>query len=162
MDPTILCIDAEIYERDIAKIRNEQKVEVTVPAYPGESFQGTICYISDVLNEETRTIKVRTEVNNPEYKLKPGMFADIKIFLNHLEKALVIPVKAVLDDNNVKVVFLKKDGKFSPRIVEIGAKENGYVEILKGLKEGDEVVTEGNYQIKSKLYDEILEKAHVH
>lgn len=162
MDPTLLCIDAEIYEKDIAKIRNGQKVEISVPAYTGKTFMGKIRYISDVLKEETRTITVRTEVENKGYKLKPGMFADINIFLNHQSKALVVPEEAILDDKGEKIVFVKKEGKYYPQVVEIGAREGGHVEILSGIKEGDEVVTKGNYQLKSKLYDEILKKAGVH
>jgi cobalt-zinc-cadmium efflux system membrane fusion protein len=162
MNPTILCIDAEIYERDIAKIRIDQEVEVSVPAYPGETFKGNTSYISDVLHEETRTITVRTEVENKSYKLKPGMFADIKIFLNHQSNALVVPEEALLDDKNEKIVFVKSDGKYFYQIVETGAREKGYVEILSGIQEGDIVVTNGNYQLKSKLYDEILKKAGVH
>ena len=162
MDPTLLCIDAEIYENDIAKIRIGQEVEVSVPAYPGETFVGKTSYISDVLNEETRTITVRTEVMNKDFKLKPGMFAEIKISLNHQSKALVLPEEAILDDKGDNIVFIKRNGKYFPIIVEIGAKEKGYIEIIRGLQEGDEVVIKGNYQLKSKLYDEILKKAHVH
>lgn len=162
MDPTLLCIDAEIYENDIAKIRIGQEVEVSIPAYPGETFRGKISYISDVLKEETRTITVRTELENKEFKLKPGMFADINIFLNHQSQALVLPEEAILDEKDEKIVFLKKDGKYFPLVVELGTKEKGYVEIIKGIQEGDEVVTKGNYQLKSKLYDKILKKAHVH
>lgn len=162
MDPTLLCIDAEIYEKDIAKIRNGQEVEISVPAYAEETFMGKIRYISDVLHEETRTITVRTEVENKDYKLKPGMFADIKIFLSHQSKALVVPEEAILDDKGEKIVFIKKEGKYFPQVVEIGTREGGYVEILSGIQEGNEVVTKGNYQLKSKLYEEILKKGHVH
>ncbi len=162
MDPSVLCIDAEIYEKDIAKIRIGQEVEVSVPAYPGETFIGRIRYISDVLHEETRTITVRTEVENKGYKLKPGMFADIKIFLNHQSQALVVPKEAILDEKDEKIVFIKSEGKYLLQFVETGTREKGYVEILSGLQEGDVVVTKGSYQLKSKLYDEILKKAGVH
>jgi len=162
MDPTLLWIDAEIYEKDIAKIRIGQEVEVSVPAYPEETFKGKITYISDVLKEETRTITVRTEVENKSYKLKPGMFADIKIFFNHQSKVLVLPKEAILDDKDEKIVFIKVNDKYVPLVVEIGAREGGFIEIIRGIQEGDEVVTKGNYQLKSKLYDEILKKAHVH
>jgi cobalt-zinc-cadmium efflux system membrane fusion protein len=162
LDPSLLCVHAEIYERDIAKIRIGQQVEVSVPAYPGETFGGQISYISDVLNEETRTITVRSEVENREYKLKPGMFADIKIFLNHQTQALVLPPEAILDERDEKIVFLKIQGKYLPQIVDVGTREREYVEILAGVQEGDEVVTKGNFQLKSKLYDEILKKAGIH
>jgi len=161
MDPTTLWIDAEVYERDIAKIKTGQNVEVSVPAYPDESFKGKISYIGDQLNDETRTITVRAEVENRGYKLKPGMFADISIHLNHASQALVLPREAILDDNNEQIVFIKLDGSYTPQIVEVGTRENGLCEIRFGLKEGDEVVVKGNYQLKSKLYDELL-GSHVH
>ncbi|MGB7294700.1 MAG: efflux RND transporter periplasmic adaptor subunit [Candidatus Aminicenantales bacterium] len=161
MDPSLLCVDAEVYERDIAKMRNGQNVDVSVPAYPDEKFQGKICYIGDVLKEETRTITVRTEVENRGNKLKPGMFANVIIFLNHQTRALVLPQQAVLDDKDNKIVFIKRGDQFFAARVEIGSKQNGLVEITGGLEEGDEIVTNGNYQLKSKLYDDIL-KASVH
>jgi len=162
MDPSVLCIHADIYERDIAKIRIGQDVEASVPAYPGETFLGKISFIGDVLNEATRTITVRSEVENKEYKLKPGMFADINIFLNHQREALVLPVEAVLDEKDENIVFLKVAGKYIPQIVKIGVRNGRYVEILAGIQEGAEVVTKGNFQLKSKLYEDILKKGHVH
>lgn len=162
MDPSVVCIHADIYERDIAKIRIGQEVEATVPAYPGEVFKGQISFISDVLNEETRTITVRSEITNKEYKLKPGMFANIDIFLNHQSKVLVLPKEAILDEGDDHIVFLKADGKYIPRIIDIGLRNGDLVEIRGGIEEGAEVVTVGNFQLKSKLYDEILKKAGIH
>jgi len=162
MDPSFLHIDAEIYEKDIAKIRNGQKVQVTVPAYPDESFNGKISYISDVLSSETRTITVRTEVDNRDFKLKPGMFADMKIFLGEARNVLVIPKEAVLDEMNDHIVFLQQDDHFVPVLVQLGDQQDGHIEILQGLKEGDIVVTNGSFQLKSKLYDQILQTGHIH
>lgn len=162
MDPTVLWIDADIYEKDIAKIRLGQEVAVTVPAYPGEEFLGKTTYISDVLNENTRTITVRAEVKNRDYKLKPGMFASIKIALNHQSRAMVIPQQAVLEDRGDKVVFIRRGDQFFLQVVQTGATENGLIEIVQGLAEGDEVVKAGNYQLKSKLYEEILKAGHIH
>ncbi len=162
MDPTVLWIDADIYEKDIAKIKLKQKVELTVLAYPGERFEGRITYISDVLKEETRTITVRTEVQNKDFRLKPGMFASITIFLNHQNRVLVIPRDAVLEDKGDKVVFIKRNDQFFLQVVTTGAEENGILEILNGVVEGDEVVIAGSYQLKSKLYEEILKAGHVH
>jgi cobalt-zinc-cadmium efflux system membrane fusion protein len=162
MDPSVVCIHADIYERDIAKIRIGQEVEATVPAYPGETFKGKISFIGDVLNEETRTITVRSELENREYKLKPGMFANINILLNHQNKTLVLPLEAVLDEGDDHIVFLKVDGKYIPRIIKIGIRNEGLLEVLAGVEEGAEVVTTGNFQLKSKLYNEILKKAGIH
>lgn len=162
LNPGILVVDAEIYEKDIAKIRIGQQIDVAVPAYPGEKFEGKVSYISDVLNEETRTIQVRAEVENSSYRLKPGMFADVTIFLNHQIRALVLPKEAILDEQGEHIVFLQVDGKYFPTVVVLGSTEGNLVEIVNGIEEGDIVVTEGNYQLKSKLYDEILKKGHVH
>jgi len=162
LDPRVLCVDADIYERDIAAIRKGQEADVTVPAYPDLVFKGRIQYIGDVLKQETRTVTVRTEVENEEYRLKPGMFASLNILLDRQARALTVPQAAVLDDRDRKIVFVNRNGEFFPRVVVVGSKMDGFLEVLSGLAEGDKVVTKGNYQLKSKLYDEILRGSHVH
>jgi cobalt-zinc-cadmium efflux system membrane fusion protein len=162
MDPTVLWIEAEIYERDIAKIKIGQDVEVSVPAYPGEAFPGKISYVGDVMKEDSRTITVRTEIRNKEYKLKPGMFSDMVVFLNHPDEVLAVPEAAVLDDRDRKIVFVSVAEGYRLQPVRVGIKEGGYWEVLEGLAEGDEVVIAGNYQLKSKLYEELLHSSHVH
>jgi cobalt-zinc-cadmium efflux system membrane fusion protein len=163
MNPTLLWVEAEVYERDIARIRTGQAVEITVPAYPDETFHGTLSYISDVLNPETRTITVRTEVPNTGLKLKPGMFANLTIELNHNGKAVAVPAGALLDDQGRPFLFVRRDEHhFRPRLVTLGASDGGFVEIVRGLEVGEEVVTSGNFQLKSKLYEAVLEAGHVH
>jgi membrane fusion protein, heavy metal efflux system len=162
LDPSVLCVDADIYERDIAAVRKGQEVELTVPAYPDLVFKGRVQYIGDVLKEETRTVTVRTEVENEEYRLKPGMFASLTILLDRQARALTVPQAAVLDDRDRKIVFISKGAEFFPRVVVTGPKMDGYIEVLSGLAEGDSVVTRGNYQLKSKLYDEVLKGSGVH
>jgi cobalt-zinc-cadmium efflux system membrane fusion protein len=162
MNPTVLCVDAEIYERDIARIKSGLDAEIAVPAYPGEVFPGKICYIGDVFNEETRTITVRTEVDNKKYKLKPGMFADMLIYLDRSASVLTLPEEAILNDRDDNYVFVKDGAGFRLQIVDLGARESGYREILSGLMESDDVVTAGNFQLKSKLLSDILKKAGIH
>ncbi len=161
MDPTVLWVDAEIYERDIARIKIGQEVRVAVPAYPEEAFSGKISFIGDVLKEDSRTIIVRTEVNNKKQKLKPGMFADMTIYLDHQARVLALPQEAFLDNGEYKVVFVCVDGGYRLQRVQVGTKEAGYWEIRSGLEEGEEVVTAGNFQLKSKMYEEILRQAGV-
>jgi cobalt-zinc-cadmium efflux system membrane fusion protein len=161
LDPSVLCVDADIYERDIAAVQKDQEVELTVPAYPDLVFKGRIQYIGDVLKEATRTVTVRTEVENEGFRLKPGMFASLTILLDQQARALTLPLAAVLDDRERKIVFLSRDGAFFPRVILTGPKMDGLIEVLSGIAEGDSVVTRGNYQLKSKLYDEIL-KSHIH
>lgn len=162
LDPSVVCVDADIYERDIAAVRKGQEVELTVPAYPDLVFQGRILYIGDEIKEETRTVTVRTEVANEDLRLKPGMFASLSLLLDRQARALTVPQKAVLDDGPRKIVFVARDGEFVPRIVETGAKMNGSIEITSGLEAGEKVVTEGNYQLKAKLYEAVLKGASVH
>ena len=162
LDPGVLCVDADIYERDIAAVRKGQEVEVTVPAYPDLVFKGRIQYIGDMIKEETRTVTVRTEVVNEEYRLKPGMFASLSILLDRQARALTVPQAAVLDDGDRKIVFVARDGQFVPRIVETGVRMNGSVEVTSGLAAGERVVTAGSYQLKAKLYEEILKGSGVH
>lgn len=153
MDLSTLWVDADIYERDLSLIKIGGNVEVIVPSYPREVFMGKVAYISDLFNEETRTATVRTEVTNRGSKLKVGMFANIKIYTTAAKEALVIPVKAVLDVGGEKIVFVKEGKSFRLKIVETGVTLNNFVEILSGLKEGEEVVVEGNSQILSELID---------
>lgn len=162
LDPGVLCVDADIYERDIAAVREGQEVEVSVPAYPDLVFRGRILYVGDVLEEETRTVTVRTEVENEGLRLKPGMFANLSIVLDRQARALTVPLAAVLDDRERKMVFVRRDGDFYPRTVVTGSRLDGSIEIVRGLAEGDEVVVRGNFQLKSKLYEDVLQGSHVH
>ncbi|MFH1765276.1 MAG: efflux RND transporter periplasmic adaptor subunit, partial [Gemmatimonadota bacterium] len=163
MDLSRLWVEADVYEKDIARIRNGQKVVVSVPAYAGDSFRGVITYVGDVLDPDTRTITVRTEVDNTDSKLKPGMFAALAIELSQNGTALVVPSEAVLDDEGEYLVFIRLDGnRFEPRHVTVGTRENGFIEVTGGLEAGEQVVTNGNFQLKSKLYEAVLKAGHVH
>jgi cobalt-zinc-cadmium efflux system membrane fusion protein len=163
MDPTVLWVEAEIYERDIARVHTGQEVEVSVPAYPDEVFRGTLSYISDILDPETRTITVRTEVANRNLLLKPGMFADLTIVLNHNGAAAAVPRGAILDDQGLPFLFVREGPRsFSPRLVTLGSSDEEWVEIRDGVSLDDEVVTQGNFQLKSKLYEAALEAGHHH
>jgi multidrug efflux pump subunit AcrA (membrane-fusion protein) len=118
--------------------------------------------VSDIFKEDTRTTTVYTEVANADYKLKPGMFADIRIHLNHHDRVLALPKASVLDDKELELVFVKRGDEYLPLIVETGIQENDFVQILSGIQEGDVVVTNGNFLLKSKMYEDILKKGHVH
>lgn len=162
IDPRCLWVDAEIYEKDIAKIRVGQRVEVRVPALSGQTFQGQVSYIGDVVNPDTRTITVRTEVANDGQLLKPGMFADVEIVLDEGQQVLVVPSAAVLEEGGQKIVFVRQQGNFVRRQIATGAVYRNCHQVLSGLKPGEEVVVQGNHELKSKLYEEVLKAGHVH
>jgi cobalt-zinc-cadmium efflux system membrane fusion protein len=162
IDPTLLWVDAEIYEKDLAKVKIGQRVEIVVPAYPGEIFAGKLSYIGDLVNEETRTITVRAEVGNDDQRLKPGMFADVKILLNGGEQMLVVPLAAVLEEGSEKIVFVRENDRFARRQIQTGIVDGDYQQVVSGLEPGEEVVIEGNHELKSKLQEDILRAAEVH
>jgi len=151
IDLSSLWIDAQVYEKDLDKIQLNQKVEISVIAYPNETFLGRVSYIGDTLDEETRTTVVRTVVNNPDRKLKPGMFATVKIITSEKKESMVLPEGAVLHQNGKSFVVVEETGKYIFREVKLGAVNDSIAEVIDGLKFGDRVVIKGHYQIATEL-----------
>ena len=162
IDPKTLWVDAQIYENDLAKVKIGQKVEVRVPAYPEEVFPGTVIYISDVVDEQTRTIAVRAEVDNAAQRLKAGMFADVALLMMEDRDALVVPRDAVLEEGLQQVVFVKSGESFVSRTVHTATIDGDCLKVLDGLKPGEEVVTAGNHLLRSRLKQGVLEQAGHH
>lgn len=153
-DLSILWIILDIYEKDLPRIRPGQEVGVAVRAYPDEEFRGKIAYVSDVVEERTRTVKVRVDIDNPEKRLKPGMFATAKISTTPQEaiEKLVVPHAAVESHEGKQVVFVALGNyAFKMREIVAGEELDGYVEVLKGLEEGEEIVSKGAFYLKSEL-----------
>ncbi len=142
---------ADIYEYELPFVKIGQKAEIEIPYIPGKKLDGIVEYIYPELNMKTRTAKIRISVDNPEYNLKPGMYVNVKIKVSLKEKEIIIPVDAILFSGEHNYVFVKRGkGTFEPRIVELGPKvDEGYV-VLKGLSEGEEIVTSGNFLIDSE------------
>lgn len=151
VDLNTVWLEADIYEKDLVKIKSGQKVNVSVSAYPWEIFIGEIFYIGSTLNHDTKTIKILVEINNENEKLKPGMFANTGIVVGEKSNALTIPKEAVLEDENLKIVFVQEEHGYHRHVVETGIESGKYIEVLSGIHEGAVVVTKGNYQLKSKL-----------
>lgn len=163
LDPTHLVVDAEVYERDIAAVHVDQDVEITVPAFPNVPFKGRISYVGDVLNDATRTITVRTKLANTQGKLKPGMFANVRIELDRRADGLVVPTSAVIHDiDDYHLVFVVNAGSYEARRVGVGLEVDGMVEILSGVAAGEEVVTQGAYQLMAKFREAELSTGHAH
>jgi Cu(I)/Ag(I) efflux system membrane fusion protein len=140
----------EIYEYELPFIKTGQEAKISLSYYPGESFAGTITYISPYLKSETRTNQVRIEVANPGLKLKPEMFANLEIHVDYGTK-LTVPPDAVLDAGETKIVFVAKgDGYFEPREVKLGVRGQDMVEILGGVSDGESVVTSANFLVDSE------------
>ncbi len=149
-DLSTVWANAEIYEYEVPYVRLGQKATMSLSYFPGETFQGKVSYIYPQLDTMTRTLKVRLEFPNPEFKLKPDMYADIQLQIDYGTR-LVVPQDAVLDSGTEQVVFVARgDGYFEPRKVEVGPKIDDSVVILNGLKAGEKIVTSGNFLVDSE------------
>jgi len=140
----------EVYEYELPFVRPGQEAKISLSYFPGETFSGKITYVYPYLNPETRTNKVRIEVNNSDFRLKPEMYANLEIHVNYGTK-LAIPVDAIIDAGEKKIAFVDKgDGYLEPREVRLGVKGEGVYEVLEGLAEGEKVVTSANFLVDSE------------
>jgi Cu(I)/Ag(I) efflux system membrane fusion protein len=149
-DLSTVWVEAELYENEFPNVKLGQRVEIVSQSYPGTTFTGRVSYIYPFLDPKTRTVKVRIELSNPGLKLKPDMFvnASIKVPLGNV---MAVPVSAVMDTGMRKVVWVEvKKGTFEPRNVETGPTVGDYIQILSGLREGDNVASSGGYLIDSE------------
>ena len=145
IDLSRVWIDADVFEKDLPRVRPGQEVRLTVTAFPGSTFSGKVILINSVVDPETRTVKVRTEVANPDGRLKPDMFANVQIVTEMNRAAISIPQSAVLNDEGKTVVFVAEGDGYKKRQVQAGIQNNGRVEVVDGLTAGDKVVVKGNY-----------------
>lgn len=162
-DISKLWVLADIYEQDIALIQLGQETAIEVAAFPGKQFSGKISYIFPYLENETRTVQVRIELPNRDFKLKPEMYGNIKVRVD-LGKRLTVPESSVIDSGQRKLVFVDRgNGYLEPRQIELGTAAGGYLEILKGLNAGERVATSANFLIDSESrLKSALEKPHQH
>ncbi|MCU0246026.1 MAG: efflux RND transporter periplasmic adaptor subunit [Bryobacter sp.] len=161
-DLSSVYVEAQVYEKDLGRVRVQQPVRITVDTYPGESFEGRIVAIKDILNPQTRTAAVRCELANPGNKLKLEMFANLAIPTTETHDALSVPSDAVQTINRRQVVFVRKaDLHFEAREVQVLG-DGGRIEIAAGLKAGELVVVKGAFQLKSAFLAKELESEHGH
>ena len=150
-------VRANIPEKDIPFVHSvhasgDRQAEVRINAYPKETFKGTITYVGDVLDPVTRTMQLRLELPNPEGRLKPEMFAAIRLFSEAQPDRLAVPESALQRDQGRIYVFVQRSAnEYEVREVQIGESNGAYSSILGGLSEGDPVVTHGAFVLKSEL-----------
>jgi RND family efflux transporter MFP subunit len=147
-----LWVIADIYEKDLQFVHPPMAATVTVSAYAGKKFYGKLTTLYDVVDEKTRTVKSRIEVENVKGLLKPEMFATVDILSSGDKARLIIPATALLGETDNQYVFVEKNGTtFEQRSVRLGSVTKDYVEIISGLKEGESVVVQGGFFLKSEL-----------
>jgi membrane fusion protein, heavy metal efflux system len=144
---------ANIFEHDLAGLAVGAIAQVKVEAWPDQSFEGVVSYLSDTVDPATRTVQARIEVPNPDHRLKPGMFAQAEIrTAGRAREVLAAPATSIYDVNGAKAVFVQtKPHVFSVRPVVVGAAGHEEVEILSGVRSGDQVVTHGGLLLKALL-----------
>jgi cobalt-zinc-cadmium efflux system membrane fusion protein len=151
---------ANIPEKDVRLIHRNQAVEVRVSAYPGEVFPGTITYVGDVLDPETRTLRLRVTAPNRDGRLKPEFFAQVRLYAQPEPNALLVAAEAVQQDGKDTIVFVQVNSQqFERRSVIVGDEHEGRVWIRGGVREGELVVTKGALTLLAEALRHQLEPA---
>lgn len=149
-DLTTIWVMADIYESEAPEIKVGQAASVTLAYFPGKTFRGKVTYLYPLLDNATRTLKARIEIANPNFALKPDMFANVELGISY-GKHVVVPQEAVLDSGAEQLVFVAHEGGyFEPRKVQLGAKVDHEFIVLGGLKAGERIVTSANFLIDSE------------
>ncbi|HEY8128195.1 MAG TPA: efflux RND transporter periplasmic adaptor subunit [Hyphomicrobium sp.] len=150
-DHSVVWVLADIPERDVSLIAPQQQVSVRARAFPDRTFTGQVALIYPHMNMETRTVRVRIELPNPDGLLRGDMYADVEIASGSSALVLTVPESAVIDTGKRQVVILDKgEGRFEPREVKSGRRGEGLVEIKNGVSENDRVVTTANFLIDAE------------
>ncbi|KMT66765.1 efflux RND transporter periplasmic adaptor subunit [Catenovulum maritimum] len=144
-------VEAEVFERDAALIKEGLPVSMTLDYLPGEDWTGFVDYVYPTLNSKTRTLRLRLKFDNPDYQLKPNMFAQVSIHANQADSTILVPKEAVIRTGKQdRVVLALGDGQFKSIEVTIGRVDIESIEILDGLSEDDVVVTSAQFLIDSE------------
>ena len=147
-----LWVIAQVPEQHLSSIRRGRAVEVSVRAYPGQTFPARIAYIGDALDPETRTVQVRCELSNPGRKLKTEMFATLTLQGGDGTEAVVAPLAALQNVDGQEILFVPEgENSFRARRVQLGRRSDSVVEVVSGLQAGEKVVVSGAFHLKSEL-----------
>ena len=149
-DLSVVWVWAEFYENELPMLQVGQKIDITTKSYPGEKFEGTTSLINPFLDEAKRTAKVRIDIPNPDFKLRPGMYVNAELAMD-MGEGLTIPVSAVMPTGTRNVAFVNKGGgKLEPRIIQLGPKYGDVYEVQDGLREGEQVIASANFLIDAE------------
>jgi len=154
---TVVWVWADLYEQDLGRVMDGQTTHplvaaITVKAYPGEEYSGTVNLISPSMEESSRTVKLRIEVKNDQRRLLAGMFATVKLFIPGTVETLAVARSAVVEDQGRPFVFVHYERDYYVRRpVALGRSWAGLVEITKGLEASQNVVADGAFLLKSDV-----------
>jgi Cu(I)/Ag(I) efflux system membrane fusion protein len=143
-------VEADVYEGDLAHVRVGQEAKVTLDYVPGRSYEARVAYLYPYLDPKNRTGRVRVELANERFELRPGMYASVEIATD-VSSRLQVPAPAVVYTGPRRLVFLDRGkGHFRPQEVQVGREANGKYEVLAGLHAGDLVATSGVFLIAAE------------
>ena len=152
-----LKVVANVLEKDISLVKIGMKVKVLTEAYPDKPFEGMIVRINKALDLATRTLQAEINVPNPGRLLKPGMFARIEVTLKENPAALAVPGTAVLEEEGKQFVFTVEGNQAFRKHVVTGIEQEGLIEIVEGLKEGDKIVVRGQESLRDRSTIRVIE-----
>lgn len=147
VDTDLVWVQGDAYEDTLAQIRIGGDVRIRLTVYPGAVFTGTVARISNILEEDRRSMPFWVEVPNRDHKLKPGMFAELAVVAEKKADALSVPLSAVLEEGAGRFVFVEEGEEYHKYEIVVGAKDDQYIEVREGVSQGDVVVVQGNYQL---------------
>jgi len=149
-DLSVVWVSAEFYESELSMLQTGQAVTVTTSAYPNDRFEGKVAVINPFLEQAKRTAKVRIDLPNPDFKLRPGMYANVELGMD-MGEGLTVPVSAVMPTGSREIAFVDKGGgKLEPRVVQLGEQIGDHYEVKSGLAEGERVVASANFLIDAE------------
>ncbi|AYH45456.1 efflux RND transporter periplasmic adaptor subunit [Azoarcus sp. DN11] len=150
-DLSTVWILADVYERDLARVKPGQHAVVTLDAFPGRSFDAKVAYLYPTLDAATRTTPIRLELANPDGLLRPGLFAHADVNTGAAAPTLTVPTSALIDSGERQVVLVAQDeGRFLPKAVKVGRRGSEHIEILDGVTAGERVVVSANFLIDAE------------
>ncbi len=156
-DLSIMKVDFSIAENHFSSVEEGQSVSATSIAYPGEQFNGLITNIDSRINPQTRSIRVRAQIPNPDLKLRPGMLLQINLEKRVLD-ALVVPESAVVPQGDSQFVFVVNgEEKAIKTTVEVGERKPGWVQVVSGLNQGQKVITKGTLRVRDGSNVRVIE-----
>ncbi len=145
-------VDFSVPETMLAQLQSGREISIAVDSYPGESFKGAVIAIDPVIDPNSRSAKMRAQLPNPDYRLRPGQFARLNLSVGDADAtALMIPEQALMQDGEQRYVYSVVGGKAKKAVIKTGRRIPGQVEVTEGLKAGDEVITAG--QTKPMMFD---------
>jgi Cu(I)/Ag(I) efflux system membrane fusion protein len=149
-DLSVVWVWADFYQDELPMLKKGLPVSVSTTSYPGEKFDGEISVVDPFLNDARRAGRVRIDVTNASFKLRPNMYVDAEVTMD-MGESVAVPVSAVLPTGKHNIVFVSGgEGRLEPRYIELGRKYGEFYEVRGGLKENERVVTSANFLIDAE------------